>query len=243
MNRRLKNFGNLKHIVKVAKMLVGVSSTSKTQIDQLGNRLRKGEASDEDVRLLEDYRLSFAEAYEEVIASIQRAVQLAPTGRPAKLTSSIIAKLRREKTRLSRMQDIAGCRVVVRDVLAQDQVGERLRGELAGAKVIDRRKQPSNGYRAVHLIATARNKLIEIQVRTELQHLWAQLSEKLADAGDPAIKYGGGDFVVRQLLSGLSDIIAGFEELESPSVPAGLPAEVDQLKRKIRQMLENAVRF
>ncbi len=224
-------------------MFIGVTPTSKTQIDQLGDRLRKGEASDEDVRLLEDYRLSFAEAYEEVIASIQRAVQLQPTGRPAKLTSSIIAKLRREKTRLSRMQDIAGCRVVVRCVLAQDQVIERLRGELPGAKVIDRRKQPSNGYRAVHLIATARNKLIEIRVRTELQHLWAQLSEKLADAGDPAIKYGGGDFVVRQLLSGLSDIIAGFEELESPSVPAGLPAEVDQLKRKIRQMLENAVRF
>ena len=93
-------------------MFIGVKPTSRTQIDQLGDRLRKGEASDEDVRLLEAYRLSFAEAYEEVVASIQRAAQLEPTGRRAKLTRSIIGKLRREKTRLSRMQDIAGCRVV-----------------------------------------------------------------------------------------------------------------------------------
>jgi len=196
-------------------MFIGVKPTSKTQIDHLGDRLRKGGASDEDVRLLEAYRLSFAEAYEEVVASIQRAVQLEPTGRRAKLTRSIIEKLRREKTRLSRMQDIAGCRVVVRDVLAQDQVVERLRGELAGAKVIDRRKQPNYGYRAVHIIATGRNKLVEIQVRTELQHLWAQLSEKMADADDPAIKYGGGDPEAQKVLSALSLAVQNLEDLES----------------------------
>ena len=70
-------------------MFAAVASISKTQIDQLGGRLRKGEASDEDVRLLEAYRLSFAEAYEEVVASIQKAVQQEPTGRRAKLTRSI----------------------------------------------------------------------------------------------------------------------------------------------------------
>ena len=162
--------------------------TSKTQIDQLGDRIRKGQASDEDVRLLEEYRLSFAEAYDDVVASVRRTIQLDPTGRPAKLTKSIIAKLRREKIRLSQMQDIAGCRLVVRDAVTQTQVVQRLRGELAGARVIDRRKQSSHGYRAVHIIATARNKPVEIQVRTELQHLWAQLSEKMADARDPMIK-------------------------------------------------------
>jgi len=196
-------------------MFPGVTSISKTQIDQLGGRLRKGEASDEDVRLLEAYRLSFAEAYEDVIASIRKAIQQELTGRRAKLTGSIIEKLRREKTRLSRMQDIAGCRVVVRDVLAQDQVIERLRAEFAGAKLIDRRKQPSYGYRAVHIIVTAGNKLVEIQVRTELQHLWAQLSEKLSDAHDRAIKYGGGDPEAQKVLSALSLAVQNLEDLES----------------------------
>jgi hypothetical protein len=46
-----------------------MKSISKTQIDQLGDRLRKGEASDKDIRLLEDYRLSFAEARKVIWSS------------------------------------------------------------------------------------------------------------------------------------------------------------------------------
>jgi ppGpp synthetase/RelA/SpoT-type nucleotidyltranferase len=195
-------------------MFIGVTSTSKTQTDQLGDRLRKGEVSDEDVGLLESYRSSFEEAYEEVVACIQNATQLEPTGRRAKSTSSIIEKLRRETIRLSQMQDIAGCRLVVRDVLVQDKVVDQISRKLAKAVVIDRRKQPSYGYRAVHIIATARNRPIEIQVRTELQHLWAQLSEKLSDARGSAIKYGGGDPETRRLLSTLSRTVEDVEDLE-----------------------------
>jgi putative GTP pyrophosphokinase len=195
-------------------MFIDVTSISKTQIDQLGDRLRKGEVSDEDIGLLESYRLSFEEAYEEVVACIRNAAQLEPTGRRAKSTTSIIEKLRRETIRLSQMQDIAGCRMVVRDVLVQDKVVEQIRGKLAKAVIIDRRKQPSYGYRAVHIIATARNRPIEIQVRTELQHLWAQLSEKLSDARGSAIKYGGGDSESRRLLSTLSQTVKDLEDLE-----------------------------
>jgi len=82
---------------------------------------------------------------------------------------------------------------MVRDILEEDWVVDRLKATLVKAVVIDRRKNPSYGYRAVHVIATARNRPVEIQVRTELQHLWAQLSEKLSDAHGLAIKYGGGD--------------------------------------------------
>jgi len=63
----------LKGIPKAAKMFIGVTSISKTQIDQLGDRLRKGDVTEEDLRLLEAYRLSFDEAYEEVEASIHTA--------------------------------------------------------------------------------------------------------------------------------------------------------------------------
>jgi ppGpp synthetase/RelA/SpoT-type nucleotidyltranferase len=222
-------------------MFIGVTSTSKTQIDQLGDRLRKGDVTEEDLRLLEAYRLSFDEAYEEVEASIHKAVQLEPAGRRAKTTGSIIDKLRRETIRLSQIQDIAGCRLIVKDIVEEDRVVDRLRGELAKAVVIDRRKKPSYGYRAVHMIATARNRPIEIQVRTELQHLWAQLSEKLSDSRDPTIKYGGGDPEIRGRLSKLSEIIGLFEDLESPPVPIEMAEEIDQLKREIRRRLENEI--
>ena len=120
-----------------------MTSTSKTQIDLLGDRLRKGEVSDDDLGRLDDYRATFAEAYEEIVTTVRASTQLEPTGRPAKSTTSIIEKLRRETIRLSQMQDIAGCRLVVKDIVEQDQVVEKLRTAFAKVVVVDRRKQPS----------------------------------------------------------------------------------------------------
>lgn len=89
---------------------------SKTQIDKLGERLKEGNIAEDDLRLLDEYRLSFSEAYETVVGVIQNQLGLEPTGRPAKSTTSISEKLRRESIRLTQIQDIAGCRLVVPDV-------------------------------------------------------------------------------------------------------------------------------
>lgn len=43
-----------------------------------------------------------------VVGQIRDRLKLEPTGRPLKTTQAIVEKLRREKTRLSQMQDIAG---------------------------------------------------------------------------------------------------------------------------------------
>jgi ppGpp synthetase/RelA/SpoT-type nucleotidyltranferase len=209
-------------------------------VDQLGDRFRKGKIAEGDFRELDAYRRSFAEAYEEIVAIVRNATRLEPTGRPAKSTTSIIEKLRRETIRLSQMQDIAGCRLVVPNVLAQDEVVQRLKSALPKAVVIDRRKQPSFGYRAVHIIPTARNKPVEIQVRTEMQHLWAQLSEKLSDALDPTIKYGGGDSETRKRMSAISSLIAVLEERESRHL-VGRSTERVRLRRDLRQFLEEAM--
>lgn len=205
---------------------------SKTQIDQLGNRLRKGQISDDDLRMLDAYRESFAEPYDEVVAVIRRAASLEPVGR-WKTNISIIAKLLRERTmRLGRMQDIAGCRVVVDGILKQDSVVDQLVRAFPTAKVQDRRKRPTHGYRAVHLIATARDKLVEIQVRTELQHLWAQQSELLADRIDPSIKYGGNPDI-QHILSVTSDAVSRLEAAEGDPPKEGFA----ERKAKVREGL------
>ena len=54
----------------------------------------------------------------------------------------------------------------------------------------DRRAVPSHGYRAVHVIVTVDHRLVEIQVRTTLQDLWAQVVERLADQWGRGIRYG-----------------------------------------------------
>jgi hypothetical protein len=56
--------------------------------------------------------------------------------------------------------------------------------------VVDRRAEPVNGYRAVHVIVFPESVPIEIQIRTELQHEWAELFEKLADLVGRDIRYG-----------------------------------------------------
>jgi putative GTP pyrophosphokinase len=160
---------------------------SKTQINRLGERLKKGEVSDEDLRLLDDYRRSFSYAYDTVVSKIRDDLGLEPTGRPAKSTSSIAEKLRRETIRLTQIQDIAGCRVVVPNIDEQEELAKNLT-VLFGATLVDRRKTPSHGYRAVHAIATVFDKTIEIQIRTILQHMWAELSEKLADKQGQELK-------------------------------------------------------
>jgi ppGpp synthetase/RelA/SpoT-type nucleotidyltranferase len=184
---------------------------SKTQIDRLGDRLRRGPIVEIDIRMLDDYRRSFAEAYDHVVRAIRERLPLDPTGRPAKSTDSIIDKLRRESIRLSQVQDIAGCRILVSDVLEQNRVVDSLRAIFTGALVVDRRAVPSYGYRAVHVIVPASGQLIEIQVRSRLQHLWAELSEKYSDVFGPAIKYGGGREVVRRMLMSASEMVAESE--------------------------------
>ena len=187
---------------------------SNTQIDRLGDRLRQGSPSESDLILLDGYRRSFGEAYDIVVHTIRDRLQLEPTGRPAKSTSSLIEKLQRESIRLSQVQDISGCRVVVTDVAEQAQVVASLESNIPGASVVDRKENPSYGYRAVHVIARISEKLIEIQVRSSLQHIWAELSEKHADVIDPDIKYGGGPEIVQKTLARFSTGIAQFESIE-----------------------------
>jgi len=187
---------------------------SKTQIDRLGERLRKGSITDFDLRLLDEYRRSFTTAYAIVAAGIRRQLDLEPTGRPAKSTTSIAEKLRRESIRLSQIQDIAGCRLIVSDTTEQDRVVASLVELFPDNTVVNRRQTPSHGYRAVHVIAKVEQKGVEIQIRTTLQQLWAELSEKLSDLIEPAIKYGGGNESTKRLLTSASKVVARQEATE-----------------------------
>ena len=83
---------------------------SNAQIDRLGDRLRGGILTEQDLRTLDEYRRSFGEAHEEIVKTIRERLQLEPTGRPAKSTVSLVEKLHRESIRLVQVQDIAGCR-------------------------------------------------------------------------------------------------------------------------------------
>jgi putative GTP pyrophosphokinase len=194
---------------------------SNTQIDRLGERLRRQEYGEDELRSLDDYRRTFGPAYDHVVETVHRITGIPVSGRPAKSTSSIIEKLNRESIRLSQMQDIAGCRTVVSDVAEQERTVAAITAAFEVVTVLDRRVKPSHGYRAVHLIVRDGNKAIEAQVRTALQHVWAELSEKCADIIDPAVKYGGGPQRVQTVLARAAQQIQLIEDVESDLARAG----------------------
>jgi ppGpp synthetase/RelA/SpoT-type nucleotidyltranferase len=188
--------------------------TARHQIDLLGTRLRAPGFPDEDMLQLDQFRRSYRSAYEYVVGTIRDQMRLAPTGRPAKSTHAICDKLRRTSMRLTQMQDIAGCRLVVDDRRQQDELVAKLERIFPECKVVDRRSTPSNGYRAVHVIVFEQEVPVEVQVRTEPQHAWAEYAEKLADTVDPALKYGQGPQDALDILNALSNVAHFVEQME-----------------------------
>lgn len=172
---------------------------------------------------------------------------LSPTGRAAKTTFAILGKLRRESVRLSQIQDVAGCRVIVPDVPAQDELVRALVLAFESASVIDRRERPSYGYRAVHLVVLVDGKTVEVQVRTAAQQLWAEISERLSDRFGIEVKYGEGGEPARSFLVTASeavDLIGAAETMlaelnafaSTSSVAAAVQIQIEEGDRALKSL-------
>lgn len=169
----------------------------RSAVDRLGKRLRAVEGVEaitpEDRAMLNRLRSEHADALDVVAAALRDDLSLQPTIR-VKTVNTLVEKLQRERSMsLRSMQDVAGARVVIdggrqdQDVVV-DRIAERFTD--SAPKVVDRRVHPTHGYRAVHVVVREAGCLVEIQVRTALQDLWAQVVERLADVYGRQIRYG-----------------------------------------------------
>lgn len=107
---------------------------------------------------------------------------------------TLAEKLQRQPTlALSAVQDLAGVRVDA-DLYLGEQM--RLAQEIAqhfgadDSTIRDLRDGAHAGYRAVHVWLRLPAGRVEIQIRTILQSLWANVYEKLADQLGRGIRYG-----------------------------------------------------
>lgn len=178
---------------------------SKSQVDWAGQTIAYGSASNaesilateifENWRAIHSYPMwIFKKRLKDAAKKIDKN---ALTAQRLKRTPSIINKLKRRyynKTptmKLSQMQDIGGCRVVLRTNEMVFELLEKyyLKGDLKH-KLIRKKDYVSNpkedGYRSVHLIYSYisdkqkkmyNGLLVEIQLRSKLQHLWATAIE------------------------------------------------------------------
>lgn len=237
-----------------------VTRLSTTQVDRLGERLRAStELAESDLLGLQGFRAEHEAALMEVQARIERVLPGVDQTARIKTIQTLHDKLRRQPTKLSRIQDIAGVRVVQEmDLNEQDTIVRALASGFAPARVIDRRIAPTFGYRAVHVVVRIGRCLCEIQVRTSQQHLWAEIVERLADRWGRQIRYGGQpDDPYREIADstrlefwnaviGLSDTVHRIEEVaadQNSGVDAGAApegqgrVEIDAARRELREVL------
>jgi len=168
-----------------------------------------------------------------------------------KRVPSIIKKLNRAQTqtmKLSQMQDIGGCRAVLSDVslvkkLTNFYTSKRKSRGLKHKKVNEKDyvKNPKpDGYRSIHLIykyksdkkSTYDGLLVEIQIRSRIQHAWATAVETVDLFTKQAIKSNEGRPDWMEFFKLVSSAFASMEG-ETP-VP-GTPTNPDELKRQIKK--------
>jgi hypothetical protein len=169
-----------------------VTTPSRTQLDQTGERIRDGSATADDWAVLKAYRLSVRDAVAPLFDGVRliASEENIPITARLKTNYSIELKLRRETIRLRQIDDIMGCRILVSSRVEQDRIAERV-ASLGPSKLRDRRERPSHGYRALHVILGSNGQFLEVQIRTPLQDAWAQLSEALSVKYGIEVKYGG----------------------------------------------------
>lgn len=192
---------------------------SGAHLRKLGSRLRHGTQREADFASLDQLRAEL----DSVLVNVAIAATNCLAGFPAvmagraKRTRSIIRKLRRAENfgmDLSRMEDVVGLRIVVPSPNEQQEVIERLRANLTLRRMHDYRGH-GREYRAVHFVAEHSGRLVEIQIRTIPQQLWANESESFGEA----VKEGAGEPYIRAYLHEFSTVCA---ELDRGGAPADL---------------------
>lgn len=174
------------------------------------------------------------------------------TSQRLKRVPAIIKKLGRSyggrppTMKLSQIQDLGGCRAVLSDVSLARKLHEEyyLKGDLkhkrvGGKDYITYPKE--DGYRSIHLIyryasdkgkAEYNNLLVEVQIRSKLQHLWATAIETVDFFTRQAIKSNEGQKEWMDLFRLVSSAFAKMEGC--PCVP-DTPTDEKELYLEIKK--------
>lgn len=205
----------MKNTKDIAAEISALSIPSKAALKRAGQVLRKedeGANFDSAMRLLSDWRGLFAfplNTFNVMLRHKCRQLHFnnAIVARRLKRTPSIVAKLKRfPDMQLDRMQDIGGVRAVLNTVEEVYKVHDSLvKGRHKHTALLppkDYISEPKpDGYRGIHQVfkyGTSQHEelngmLVEVQIRTKLQHYWATAVETLGVIEKSSFKTGNGD--------------------------------------------------
>jgi len=197
---------------------------SKTKIDRAGELLKNKASTDYDITKALDI-LSSWRAYHAVPLDIfatvlrqriQKISDHAIVAQRLKRTPSILLKLSNHKTmRLSAMQDIGGLRAVLdttEDVYKLLDLYKKSKSKHSLFSLDDYIETPKkDGYRSIHLVyklSKVPNLFLEIQLRSQLQHIWATGVEVFGTLQNSSFKSGQGNRKWLDFFSLLSSVFA-----------------------------------
>jgi hypothetical protein len=221
---------------------------SKSQINRAGRIVRRyvrGEIPEDDrvhraIGIIDEYRA--AHQYPLIKANMGLRSVIVTTGCQVEVSQrlkrfrTILDKLfRHPNMGLTTMQDIGGCRAVLRSIEEIRRVEHRLTRNRPVLGYDDYVTTPrSSGYRSVHVIIGYDDKdreerAIEVQLRTPQMHQWAIAVERLSGRLQADLKSGIGPPPVLAWLAKVSDAMA-LDEL-GQTVPGPLLLQLESLRQ------------
>lgn len=200
----------------------------------------------EDMRVLNNWRAAHGFPLNELLDPLRtmatRIASDAVVSQRLKTTPSTLSKLRRfPRMQLARMQDLGGCRAALHTIEQVRELREAYLARNSGHKLIRDidyigRPKPS-GYRGVHLVYRYQSDdafnglVIEVQMRSRLQHAWATAVETAGAFLQHALKFNEGEEEWLRFFALASSALALKEG--SPTVP-DTPSGESALHREVR---------
>lgn len=205
---------------------------SKSRVNKAGSRVRTGEADAEDLEVIEKWRAAHRavlNTFQAILRNRTRGTKVAVAQRHKRRNTIFGKLLRQAKMELSRMDDIAGCRLIFpsceelyefRQNFHSARFKHKRRNDIDKYDYIKNPKP--TGYRGIHDVyeydvnSDAGNHLrglyVEIQYRTYIQHAWATAVEVIGFITESQPKFQEGDDRYQKAMALASEVLARAHE-------------------------------
>ncbi|MDF3822956.1 RelA/SpoT domain-containing protein [Leptospira sp. 96542] len=212
---------------------------SKKRVTRAGAAMRDGTATEEDLRVIDEWRAAHRgvlNTFQAILRNRTKGTGIAVAQRH-KRKRTIFDKLQRfSQMQLARMDDVAGCRLIFqrmkdlyefRSAFHEARFKHQRRNELDKYDYI---KQPKDtGYRGVHDVyeydvnsevgKSLAGLYVEIQYRTLVQHAWATAVEVIGFVTESQPKFQQGDGRYEKAMALASEILARAHESAKGTYP------------------------